>query len=371
MEDELETTTDTGAGFRLDLLLESKKTTVDHVLRRENESHSTPACISLVDSDLGWFTLTSAANQPYAVILDLPIDSDMYDSFAPDHVPLALPAPEVRQHYQPPDAFFAASSLPAFLDSVTQSANYRLQKTDLKNQVRFSPATLQLLTDAHRILSSETSRLGAAAADLFRRCERMKLELAEQIRKVDEIAQRIDSVTGDDDEGAETEQGGRVVGKEKIDQRMGAAHDRSEQLQQRVEALRRKMAGLGGKELSSREEAWAEEVSSLRQSIGMSEDDQADAITNHDTSSLTGRLQAVTQLQKDLVARATELTTQQDGEERREENDDEALGASTSRLVPVDYRKQKIQQVMQLLERETALVDAVTERLGRLRGLGS
>lgn len=367
LEDELVSATDSGVAFRLDVLLDSERSAVGKILHLETQSHHTPACVNLVDPDLGWFVLTSASAQPQAIILDLPLDNDLYSPFAPD-APLALPAPETRQSYQPAEAFFTTSQLPAFLDSVTQSTNSRLKKTDLKSQVRFSPATLHLMTEAHRLLSSETSRLGAAAADLFRRCERMKLELGEQIRQVDEIAKRIEAVTGDDDEGAGDENTERVVGTERIEQRMGAARDRSEMLQTRIESLRRKMAGLGGKELSAREEAWSAEVVSLQKSIGFEECASEEMAINgeHDVS-LTSRFQAITQLQKDLVIRAKELSEKQTG---KENSGEQALDAEVSRI-PADFRRQKIQQVMQLLERETALVDAVTERLGKLQGLES
>jgi len=62
---------------------------------------------------------SSASNQPSAVVLDLPMDNDLYASFAPDDAPLALPSSEARQPYQPAEAFFVFSSLPSFLDSVT------------------------------------------------------------------------------------------------------------------------------------------------------------------------------------------------------------------------------------------------------------
>ena len=367
LEDELSDPTDSGAAFRLDILLESDKTTVDRIMHVENprQEASLATSISLVDSDLGWLVLTSLANQPQAVMLDLPVDSDQYSSFAPDDIVLALPAPESRQPYQPAEAFFAPSSLPAFLDSVTQSANSRLRKSDLKTQVRFSPATLQLLTDAHRVLSNETSRLGAAAADLFRRCERMKLELAEQIRKVDEIAKRIESVTGDDDETANDHGKERVVGSDKIEQRMDAATDRSNKLQRRVETLRRKLASLGGKELSAREQAWADEVAVVDQSVGTTdgggEDDGRGSVT-----SLTERFEAVLQLQRDLVTEA-----KRSANKRHDPDSDAAHLNESTRSVPLDYRKQRIEEVWELLERESALVDAVAERLGRLQGFAS
>ncbi|GAB7354496.1 hypothetical protein MBLNU459_g4966t1 [Dothideomycetes sp. NU459] len=397
LEDELISPAGSGAGFRLDVLLESEHTLVSQILSRnagkqEDSVMSTPACISILDSDLGHFILTSTSSQPQAVTLDVPLQNSIYTSFAPDE-PLALPTPDVRQPYLPSDVFFAPSSLPAFLDSVTQSAHSRLTRTDLKSQVRFSPATLQLLTDAHRVLSTETSRLGVAAADLFRRCERMRAELAEQVRKVDDIANKIEAVTGDDDddEGEPDVNGARLVGKQRIDQRVDAARARSADLGKRVEALRRKMAGLGGKELSAREEAWSVEVAAVQDSLGGTDSVDGDNGSNGDgedsekqklaqggdaEATFSARLQSIEELQRQLLAQAKDATSRQRQGSAADNVEDEEADAENGGLsaslssVPPEFRKQKISQVMMLLERETALVDAVTERLGRLGGIG-
>jgi nucleoporin NUP82 len=378
LEDELISPSDSGAGFRLDVLFDVEKSTVDRILKRTADAGVAPACVSIVDSDLGHFVLTSTSSQPQAVVLDLPVDRSLYASFAPDEAPLALPAPDLRQPYQPSEAFSASSALPGFLDTAVQR-NTQLRKADLKTQVRFSPATLDLLTDAHRLLSTETSRLGAAAADLFRRCERMRAELSEQIRQVDEISKRAEAVTGDDDDGQEADQP-RLVGKEKIDERMENARNRSKELAKRVETMRRRMAKeLGGKELSIKEEAWAAEVSALSTSLGeTSEPSITDSSTVTVTDDLTSRLNAISSLQRDLVARATETTEQQKAlapstptaEDDQHTQASQDLSASINR-VPADFRKQKIAQVMQLLQRESALVDAVADRLGKLAGLGN
>ncbi|KAG9904544.1 hypothetical protein KCV05_g8811, partial [Aureobasidium melanogenum] len=375
LEDELISPSDSGAAFRLDVLFDVEKSTIDHILKRTADAGNAPACVSIVDSDLGHFVLTATSSQPQAVILDLPIDRSLYASFAPDEAPLALPAPDVRQPYQPSEAFFAASALPGFLDTAVQR-NTQLRKADLKTQVRFSPATLELLTDAHRLLSTETSRLGAAAADLFRRCERMRAELSEQIRQVDEISKRAEAVTGDDDDGQDADEP-RLVGKEKIDERMEKARNRSKELAQRVEAMRRRMAKeLGGKELSIKEEAWAAEVTALSTSLGEAE--PSDPTAEEPTTAgddLMSRLQAVGELQRALVARAKEAAEQQKAltpstPTHDETTESQGLSASVSRI-PADFRKQKIAQVMQLLQRETALVDAVADRLSKLQGLGN
>ncbi|KAK4981777.1 hypothetical protein LTR28_002952, partial [Elasticomyces elasticus] len=61
---------------------------------------------------------------------------------------------------------------------------------------------------------------------------------------------------------------------------------------------------------------------------------------------------------RDLVAQANELHAE----------DAEAHGGDGQGDKMRALRKQKVQQVMRLLERESALVEGVAERLGRLGG---
>jgi nucleoporin NUP82 len=377
LEDEFINPTDSGAAFRLDVLLDVEKSTVEQILNRNAASENATAatCISIVDSDLGHFILTTSASRPQAVVVELPIDRSLYTSFAPDDAPLALPAPAIRQPYQPSDAFSAVSALPGFLDTAVQR-NARLRKSDLKTTIRFSPASLELLTDAHRLLSTETSRLGAAAADLFRRCDRMRAELSEQIRKVNEISKRAEAVTGDDDDGQDAEKP-RIVGKEKIEERMNNARTRSKELSKRVEAMRRRMGTLGGRELSAKEEAWQVEVSALSASLG-ERVDAAEGIKVPEED-IADRFQAIAEMQRALIARARESTEQQQPDPvtptrditppHQDESQSQDLSASVSRI-PADFKQRKIAQVLQLLDRETALVDAVMDRLNKLGGLG-
>lgn len=355
LEDELSGPTDSGAGFRMEVLFDTEKSQLEQVIAFDAEyagtNTTTPAaCVALVDSDLGYFVLSSTSNLPQAATLEIPSNTSIYTDFAPDVG--ALPAAESRQPYHAAEAFFASSALPSLL------ATTSLKRSDLTSQVRFSPATLQILTEAHRILSGETNKLGLAAADLFRRCERMQEELREQVRKVEEIANKIDAVTGAEDE--ELEDGDHVYAREKVDQRISAVNTHNEALQKRVEDLRRRLAGLGGKEMSVREEAWMREVDGLSSTLGKGEGEQSE-----EAAALTGRFQAAKNLKQELLKEAQSVPDS----ETEGQDDEDSLRGSTSSRVPADFRKQKIAQVMQLLERETALIDAVTERLRKLGGL--
>lgn len=371
IEDELSSPTDSGTGFRVGVLYESAKTDIVKIMTfsKAEAYPMIPACVSIMDSDLSHFVCTTCNNQPYAAILDLPIVDDAYEPFVPDRHTLALPAPESREAYHPPSAFYDSARLSSAFQSLLDPSVTRLKKADMKTGVRLSPATLQLLTEAHRVMSGETHRLGVAAADLFRRCERMRLELAEQVRKLGDAMERIERVTGQDEEGDEDGV------QQKIDRRINQARDKDDQLRDRVEALRKRMAGLNGTALSKKEEAWAGEVRSIDDSLGGDGEEVEGRVKNGDSpapaASLQQRLDAVSKMREQLVAQAKEATQQQqqqsdqaDGEEEDEKRD------RRSSRVPVDFRKQKMQQVMDLLERETALVDAVTDRLGKLTGLG-
>lgn len=364
LEDELSAPSDSGAGFRLDVVLNSAKTVVDQPIEVPTEpERGINAAIAIMHPAVGFVVMTAARHVPFATVLDIPSEAHVY---APDGPSIAgaLPAPEPRAPYRPAPEFEQQSALPQLIRAANEK---KIVGGDLKSQVRFSPATLQLLTEAHRIMSTETHRLGMAAADLFRRCERMRSELQEQVRKVAEIAQRVDAVTGSDeveDEGSEDADGQRLAGKEKIEHRIERSQRRTAELNQRVETLRRKMARLGGKQLSAKEQAFAEEVDNLERSLEQTStemDDSPSTPSGPASGSLSGRFDAVQVLQQKLIKRVSEVseeTTHQEGGQKAD--------LSTSGIGS-DYRKQKLAQVMALLERETALVEAVMERLKRLQ----
>jgi nucleoporin NUP82 len=175
-----------------------------------------------------------------------------------------------------------------------------------------------------------------------------------------------------------------MYGTEKLDHRIMVANSNTKNLNERVEKLRQKVAMLGGKELSAKERAFAEEVNRLEASLEREPSQLSEVpapvspntllhIPNSPSSNggrrskkaegtLTARFGEIDDLQEQLVKqanRAVERLSEQEGQERKQ-----AGGG-----VGAEFRRQRLQQVMALLDRETALVDAVTERLGRL-GVG-
>jgi nucleoporin NUP82 len=395
LEAELANTTDAGGEFRLDVMLDSGSTLIEQPIdlsAHTNEKSTPTTAIAIIDACLDYFLLTTTPSGPHAATLELPSSSS--HPYEPEQ--LALPPPEPREPYQPAKEFFTPSQIQNFLGPNASE----LARSNLKAPLRFSPETLQIITDAHRILSHETNQLGIAAADLFRRCERLRSELYDQVAKVREIAAKVDAVTGDDERDGEAALGASVHGEviedaqmygaEKLDHRIMVANSNTKNLNERVEKLRQKVAMLGGKELSAKERAFADEVHRLEASLEREPSQLSDEspvaiapvspnallhIPNSPSSynggggdrqrakkaegTLTARFGEIDELQEQLVKqanRAVERLGEQEGQERKQ-----AGGG-----VAGEFRRQRLQQVMALLDRETALVEAVTERLGRL-----
>jgi nucleoporin NUP82 len=372
LEDELATPGDSGAGFRLNIVIESAKTRVETPVDMETEATTAlETAITIFDPALGYVVLTAADHTPFATILDTP-SSGYAHPYAPDDLPsttLALPEPEPRAPYRPAAEFSQPSRLPQLIHQATQQRQLA-PGTDMKAPVRFSAETLKVFTEAHRIMSEETYNLGLAAADLFRRCERMRSELQEQVRKVAEVAAKVDAVTGADEPGEEDEGEGEVMaGKERIEHRIEVAREKGVQLNERAERLRRKVGRLRGKDMSAREAAFAQEVERLAKTILPSSDPptQLENTQADSSSGLASRFDAVKALKETLVQQADESAK----DEGDENGDAEGKGdtKTTAVNVGVEYRRQKLRQVMVLLERETALVEAVMGRLLRMQML--
>ncbi|MCJ1473037.1 hypothetical protein MMC13_001686 [Lambiella insularis] len=359
LESELQSGGNAGAEFRLEVFTQSSGSLREQILKyshSDDDRHDqpVPAPVVLQDSDLGYFLLTVRDEQPYAVLLDSPHDGTMQDlrqddghDYEPDIKQLTQgPA---RIAYQPPRSLWADSSLSKFADTHVPS---RYRKT-LKDEIRLSSATLDIMTEAHRVLSQETHQLGIAAADLFRRCERLLEEFRDQITRADEVASRVEQLNDEDADDYEEKSTAR--GSAKIEERLQAVKGRQVEITARHEALRRKLARAGGKDLSDKEQAWATEVNKLAASI-LSPEDEAHDGKQDQKNELWERFDEARTLAADLVSQ-THDASQSNG------SDGKPNGAFK---IPPDIRREKVGQVMALLERETALVDAAQERLERL-----
>ena len=362
LENEMQSHERKGAHFRLDVIRSSGGALRERILSFNHENEvstdtSVSACLAYEDSELGYFLLTSAGGRPHAVTFDRPypepasaFETEDDGSFIPEMRVLALgPA---RSAYQAPLSLWEKSKLPKFFDENVPNHQRMIMK---KEKVRMSMATLDIMTKAHRVLSHETHRLGVAAADLFRRCERLQDELRDQIGRANEVAYRTERIIGkdadaylDDVEGKDTS----------LNARLDMTLSRHEELIARHESLKRKFARVSGKVLSEKEQQWFSEVKKINESVerpeaSHEEDEEAQS------SQTWRRLQEVciryiyeydeqlTQTQvkdlaEDLIERA-----KASGDGQTKDG-----GDVTDTMIPLDLRRKKVEQVMSLLERE-------------------
>jgi nucleoporin NUP82 len=263
--------------------------------------------------------------------------SPIYDP-EPDK-PLILCEP--RPAYEPPHTLGENSNIPTLLEQLGRGKYSKL----LKEEVRLSPATLQIMTAAHKVLSEETHRISAAAAELFRRCERLQIDLQSQIKKANDVASRVEQVTGDDNE-----EGPVVCMNEAVEKRIKDAADRQAKLTERIEKIRRTVTKGVRRELSDKEKAWIEETKSLAIRLGEEEGEA----TETNVKQPYERYEEASVLWGDLKEQVQNVEK------------DEGGIKSPNVKVPSEIRKKKLEQVFGLLDRETALVEATKGRLERL-----
>ncbi|KAL9627067.1 MAG: hypothetical protein Q9204_006832 [Flavoplaca sp. TL-2023a] len=392
LEDELQNPTTAGANFRINMLRESSGTLRECILRfdqdrfTDNQISSSPsanACIILHDSDLGYFLLTSTNHDthPQAATLDIPksftIKQEPFSDDGVDYADLHLDSNDstadlgltthvARSVYEPPSTFWNESSL---LQLTSASLPPHRRRT-LKDEIRLSTATLELMTSAHRLMSNETHAIQTAVADLFNRCERMVQELRTQIQRVREVNGRAEQLAlgGGDEHSSE---GGRSAS-ERLGLRAQKCLEKQERLTDRMEKLRRRAVKLEGRAVGEKEREWIKEMASLKQVICRPDEDEdededdvmSDARGHEQTKNgntrqpFYQRYEELRDMARELVERARHVKEEDGGKTR---TDEDVYGISN------DIRKRKVQQVMALLEREEALVEGVMMRLERLK----
>lgn len=354
LESELGGDSEAGTDFRIGLLVNSQSTR-DRVYSQPTADAAVPlaACNVLRDPDVGYFLLSATPYEPIALTFDVPeVDLAPIRQDSPVRERDASMAPlefyEPRPVFNPSHAFDEGSALPALLERLRTSRH----KTIMKQEVRLSPLTLQIFTDAHKVLADETYRLGLAAAEVFRRCELLQLELKQQVMKANEVKGKIDTINGSHRDG-ETDNS-------MYERRVGAAKDRQGQLAERLENLRKIVGKATTRDLSAKERAFSEEVRSMEASVDPpSFADVAGTSVEGPSIQIWKRLDNIKHLQANLTAEVEVVNKTADG--------DGPATPSAEMRIPQDVRRAKLRQVQSLLSRETALVEAVTTRLERLQ----
>ena len=344
LRDELLQAIDEKTGLRLDLLFSQFTTLTDYPIIFRNAS-ATPdgvaAPLVLNDSDIGYFLLASANGLAYGANMDIGDDEQRTEEHeAADEAEAGMNAltfhePEAREPYQPPQEFYAPSKLLSIENDL--SAYHR---SLLKEQVKLSPMSLEVLTKAHRAVSAETNHISIAVADLFRRCKRLLEEFQAQIREVDELTSKINGLQNSNSSGSA------------LNERLQKCQQKSQELAERRRKLARNMARAGQRELSDKEKAWQAEVEGVAGKIKLSEAEEelSDEV-------LWQRFEQVKSLREDLITDAKKAV---DKSKPGEKAGDGQLA------VPTEVRKQRLAQVDVLLETESALIEAVRKRLEQL-----
>ena len=393
LENELRNTSATGSSFRMNVLQDGPGTLSEKILEFEptiysEQADSPTACVVLQDSDIGYFLLTYAGGHPQAATLDKPgvlkseiytsdLDEEDYSYDPEQNVHAIAPA---RSAYQPPESFWAPSSLSAFLDKQLKSR----QKKVLKDEIRLSAVTLDLMTEAHRILSQECYHLGIAASDLFLRCERLQLELRHQIGTVNDAANRIEKLLGQNEDvyrvkGEDEEKSRKEKGIAALERRFKEAQTRQSNLVERYRRLTRQVARSGGNILSEKEQQWFAEVAKIQDEVlekKLHQDEKGEeqvveepyqrykeVFLESETHTVvvadSSRYQ-VQQLSQDLIARAKEALKEPSSRHGNITISEDGLSIGRRVEIPPEFRKAKVDQVMHLLDREYVLLSIST-----------
>ena len=273
--------------------------------------------------------------------------------------PQTSEAPATRAPYAPSAVFYLnhMARLEQFKSGIP--GHRRSMLTD--KTLRLSPACLDIMTYAHRTFSHQTADVEKAAAELFRRCERLREELADQVRQMAELAERLNHLkTGD----ASEEQNIPIETKphsEQMTDRIQAAKVRQLNLFRRYEQIRRKAGQVGHakQDLSITERAWIEEVDSLAKHVGVDGNSAEEAISQRlsDATSLTQQLKAAAH----KVNETTAQNNEKQGSSTPEGKTRTRLGGGIS-----IFQRKKIKEVTEMVEREAAIIEAVQGRLSRM-----
>lgn len=409
---------DHGLKTRLETSVASPVCITNKLLETSEQSAevlSAPAIID--DTGLGYFLLTSTVNTPYAVSFDqahlrastIEPSSPELSSLSPSRILGRIPDQPViddvaalpsRSPYTPASIFYVNHLQP--LDNLRGRLPPNLKKVLVERPLRLSPFTLEIMTAAHRTVSVQTSKLENAASELFRRCERLREELGDQVKQMTDLAQRLQRLQP----GGEEDENGEVKVAKSHQDRIVEAKDKQAKLVARYEAVRRTVGRLGGRkrELSSKETAWINEIDVLASAVGIGSDG-AEGKPDDDRSRLDARYDTVgqdvltlsTRINTNIILQVKKLSSSLLEESQMVEKQSPALEQSVSSLsastslsrsrasigtavsnggsgsgstlfgVSSRLQKERIADVMAMVEREGAVIDAVVQRLDKLK----
>lgn len=226
------------------------------------------------------------------------------------------PAPKLsilQPPYAPSPEFTQQSQLPQLLRGMK----------DAKKPFQFSSATLTSFKQARDQLKTEFDALMSGAQEMYDRAAAQRLEYNKQLEALHSISSRV-----------------AVLKNKNVTARIEAFIERQQKMQQRADALLRKLITESVIGLSDAEKKYQKEIN------GMMERVAGDA-----TNALGDRIFKVTDLVNDLIPLAHESL------EGQEEIED---------AVPKEVREGKIKALREMLEKEGGLVAGARKRLEAL-----
>ncbi|PHH73591.1 hypothetical protein CDD82_5373 [Ophiocordyceps australis] len=353
LERELNGDNKAGTDFRISLLAHGQSTNRQRIYEVPPIDVASPlaASVSIRDPDLGYFLLSATPYDPIALTLETP-DMDFMpikrEGTMEDETAMApLEFHEARPAFTLPHAFDQDSALPVLLERLSTSRH----RVMVNKEVRLSPLTLQIFTNAHKVVSDETFSLGVSAAEVFRRCLRLQEELRQQVHKANEVKAKIEQINGSSRQDGETDDENHV-------RRINEAKKRQQKLLDKVDGMRRLAGRARGRELSLKERSLIGEVKALESAIcGPTQGDEGET-KQHPKRDLWKRLEEVKKLHSEVMSEVEEA------EKARAEQE---MTTPTGPKIGRDIRQGKMQQVQGLLSRESALFEALTARVERLQ----
>lgn len=354
LEAELSEPQTEGSEFRIKRILESANSPVDQYLQRKASNSAAEESVNAVavieDGNVGYLLLTTVNGEPQAAILDAPEDDPITEEELAEYMAIAAPTQDVREAWQPPKALYEPFDL---FGSMNVTSRHRGL---FKDEIKLSPANLELLMDVHRALSVQTSKLQHAVSDLFNRATRLQEEFRDQVLRTSQIASSIDNVTGTADTASND---GTPYGNVKIDERLEKVRNRQDEINARYESLRRKMASIGNSELSEKEAALVDELSIMEGAVDATSSSLTQDVDGSETPAWQ-RLDNLKETQKNLKKDVDEVSKHA----RRERSQESARQGSLR--VPVQSRKAENEMVQEIIQRNDVLVQAATDRLRSL-----
>lgn len=279
---------DPGMKTRLETACETQVCMSDKVISSNDATETLSAPTIVDDISLGFLLLTATPSSAYSVFFDqthlrvstMALSSPELTTTTSPSRQLARISPSegndvetlpTRSPYVPAKVFYANHLYP--IEQMKQRLPPALKRAVMDKPMRLSPAMLEIMTITHRTVSVQSAELEKAAAELFRRCERLREELGSQVQQMSELAQRLQHLRSSE----EVDEDGNVTARKSVTTRIQDAQDRQAKLLARYEALRMKVGRVGSakRELSSKEKTWIEEIDALGGSVGVSVDGDA------------------------------------------------------------------------------------------------